>query len=449
MGEERPSEVEPGLWVCSEAAVASALADPSLGITHLISIGYPPPGHPEGDDDDDDDGSAGGSNARGVKTLSVELEDDEDGDLLTQIPACVAFIQDALRLRDANRAAAAAAVNDDDAEAAASSSAASTRRGGGALVHCHAGVSRSCAVIAAHVMKTRGVDADDALEVVRRAHPRADPNAGFVAQLRLWRSMDCKLNMADEAYRLYSVARLARRREYRGYVDATDVQPDPGAEGNDTAGDDTAGGVKVDRFVPFSGSATSLAIVGPRLGGGPEAGTMIRCRRCGRLVARGGNLLPHRPGQGIDAFSWRKRHKMEAAGAGSGSGSAGGGQEPFPQATPASEDDWSTEYLDSIISVRVVDGLKMAVTHIATYGSSHTDCIITENAGTAETFLREVDSAIVMVNASTQFADGGEFGMGAEIGIATGRMHARGPVGAAQLTSFKYLVRGNGQLRDG
>ena len=91
----------------------------------------------------------------------------------------------------------------------------------------------------------------------------------------------------------------------------------------------------------------------------------------------------------------------------------------------------------------------MATTHIATYGSNHTDCIITENAGSAETFLREVDSAIVMVNASTQFADGGEFGMGAEIGIATGRMHARGPVGAAQLTSFKYLVRGDGQLRDG
>ena len=319
MGEERPSEVEPGLWVCSEAAVASALADPSLGITHLISIGYPPPGHPAGDDDDDDDaGPAGGSN--GVKTLSVELEDDEDGDLLTQIPACVAFIRDALRLRDANRAAAAAAVNDDDAEAAAaSSSAASTRRGGGALVHCHAGVSRSCAVIAAHVMKTRGVDADDALEVVRRAHPRADPNAGFVAQLRLWRSMDCKLNMADEAYRLYSVARLARRREYRGYVDATDVQPDPGAD-VDTAGDErTAGGeTRVDRFVPFVGSA-SVAIVGPRHGGGREAGSMIRCRRCGRLVARGGNLLPHRPGQGIDAFSWRKRHKMEAAG-GAGQG---------------------------------------------------------------------------------------------------------------------------------
>jgi len=118
-------------------------------------------------------------------------------------------------------------------------------------------------------------------------------------------------------------------------------------------------------------------------------------------------------------------------------------------ATPADEEDWRTEYLDSIISVRVVDGFDEAATHISTYGSNHTDCIITENADSAERFLREIDSAIVMVNASTQFADGGEFGMGAEIGIATGRMHARGPVGAAQLTSFKYLVRGNGQVRDG
>ena len=115
----------------------------------------------------------------------------------------------------------------------------------------------------------------------------------------------------------------------------------------------------------------------------------------------------------------------------------------------ATEEDWSTEYLDSIISVRVVDGFEAAVAHIATYGSDHTDCIITETQAASERFLREVDSAIVMVNASTQFADGGEFGMGAEIGIATGRMHARGPVGAAQLTSFKYLVRGSGQLRDG
>ena len=118
-------------------------------------------------------------------------------------------------------------------------------------------------------------------------------------------------------------------------------------------------------------------------------------------------------------------------------------------ATPADNEDWRTEYLDSIISVRVINGFDEAAAHISTYGSNHTDCIITENADSAERFLREIDSAIVMVNASTQFADGGEFGMGAEIGIATGRMHARGPVGAAQLTSFKYLVRGNGQVRDG
>ena len=116
-------------------------------------------------------------------------------------------------------------------------------------------------------------------------------------------------------------------------------------------------------------------------------------------------------------------------------------------ATAATEADWSTEYLDSIISMKVVDGVTAAISHIAHYSSGHTDCIITEDTATAEAFLARVDSAIVMVNASTQFADGGEFGMGAEIGIATGRMHARGPVGAAQLTSFKYIVRGNGQIR--
>jgi glutamate-5-semialdehyde dehydrogenase len=113
----------------------------------------------------------------------------------------------------------------------------------------------------------------------------------------------------------------------------------------------------------------------------------------------------------------------------------------------ATESDWSTEYLDSIISVRVVDDLDEAIAHIETFGSHHTDCIITENKERAGHFLREVDSAIVMHNASTQFADGGEFGFGAEIGIATGRMHARGPVGLEQLTSFKYRVRGNGQIR--
>jgi glutamate-5-semialdehyde dehydrogenase len=115
--------------------------------------------------------------------------------------------------------------------------------------------------------------------------------------------------------------------------------------------------------------------------------------------------------------------------------------------TPAREFDWRAEYLDAIIAVKVVDGLDAAIEHIETYGSHHTDCIITEDAATAERFLREVDSAIVLHNASTQFADGGEFGFGAEIGIATGRMHARGPVGVEQLCTFKYRVRGDGQIR--
>jgi len=118
-----------------------------------------------------------------------------------------------------------------------------------------------------------------------------------------------------------------------------------------------------------------------------------------------------------------------------------------PRVTPATEADWSTEYLDAIISVRVVDDLDEAIAHIETFGSHHTDCIVTENKERAGRFLREVDSAIVMHNASTQFADGGEFGFGAEIGIATGRMHARGPVGLEQLTSFKYRVHGAGQTR--
>ncbi|HMA12830.1 MAG TPA: glutamate-5-semialdehyde dehydrogenase [Steroidobacteraceae bacterium] len=116
---------------------------------------------------------------------------------------------------------------------------------------------------------------------------------------------------------------------------------------------------------------------------------------------------------------------------------------------PATEQDWRTEYLDAIISVRVVDGVEEAIRHIATYGSAHTDSIVTRNAATAEKFLREVDSAIVLHNASTQFADGGEFGMGAEIGISTDRFHARGPVGVEQLTSYKYVVRGSGQVRPG
>ena len=114
---------------------------------------------------------------------------------------------------------------------------------------------------------------------------------------------------------------------------------------------------------------------------------------------------------------------------------------------PASEDDWYTEYLDSIIAARVVDGVDAAIAHIAKYGSAHTESIVTENDATAERFLQRVDSAIVLHNASTQFADGGEFGMGAEIGISTDRFHARGPVGAEQLTSYKYVVRGSGQVR--
>ncbi len=113
----------------------------------------------------------------------------------------------------------------------------------------------------------------------------------------------------------------------------------------------------------------------------------------------------------------------------------------------ASEEDWTTEYLEAIIAVKLVDGVEGAIDHVETYGSHHTDCIVTENEAQAEKFLREVDSAIVIHNASTQFADGGEFGFGAEIGIATGRMHARGPVGVAQLTSFKYVVHGAGQTR--
>ncbi len=114
---------------------------------------------------------------------------------------------------------------------------------------------------------------------------------------------------------------------------------------------------------------------------------------------------------------------------------------------PATDADWDTEYLDAVISVAVVDGLDAAIDHIARHGSEHTDAIITEDSRAAEDFLARVDSAIVLHNASTQFADGGEFGMGAEIGIATGKLHARGPVGVEQLTTYKYVVRGTGQCR--
>jgi glutamate-5-semialdehyde dehydrogenase len=118
-----------------------------------------------------------------------------------------------------------------------------------------------------------------------------------------------------------------------------------------------------------------------------------------------------------------------------------------PRIVTAKPEDWDTEYLDAILSAKMVDGVEGAIEHIRRHGSQHTDAILTENAAAAETFVSRLDSAIVLVNASTQFADGGEFGMGAEIGISTGKLHARGPVGVEQLTSFKYVVRGSGQCR--
>jgi glutamate-5-semialdehyde dehydrogenase len=137
----------------------------------------------------------------------------------------------------------------------------------------------------------------------------------------------------------------------------------------------------------------------------------------------------------------------DLAGAGCEIRADGTVREVFASAKPATENDWRTEYLDAIISVRAVDGVEGAIRHIREFGSQHTESIVTADARTAERFLASLDSAIVLWNASTQFADGGEFGMGAEIGIGTGKLHARGPVGVEQLTSFKYVVRGTGQIR--
>ena len=119
----------------------------------------------------------------------------------------------------------------------------------------------------------------------------------------------------------------------------------------------------------------------------------------------------------------------------------------IPGLKPATGEDWRTEYLDSIISVAVVDGIGGAIDHIARYSSNHTEAVVAEDPEVVERFFNEIDSAILLHNASTQFADGGEFGFGAEIGIATDKLHARGPVGAEQLTTFKYVVRGTGQTR--
>ena len=122
-------------------------------------------------------------------------------------------------------------------------------------------------------------------------------------------------------------------------------------------------------------------------------------------------------------------------------------QARVPNLVAATETDWSTEYLDAIISVSLVDGISGAIEHINRWSSAHTEAVIAEDPAVVERFFTEIDSAILLHNASTQFADGGEFGMGGEIGIATGKMHARGPVGVEQLTSFKYRVRGTGQVR--
>jgi len=126
---------------------------------------------------------------------------------------------------------------------------------------------------------------------------------------------------------------------------------------------------------------------------------------------------------------------------------ADGELQATPGTTPATPEDFGHEFLDMIIAARLVDGVDGAIAHIRRYGSQHTESILTENRATAQRFFDRLDSAILLLNASTQFADGGEFGMGAEIGIATGKMHARGPVGAEQLTSFKYLVEGDGTIR--
>ena len=279
-----PAEVEPGLWTCAEVAVPAALADASLGITHLVSIGCPPPDDPTG-------------GVRTVETLRLDLEDDDDGDLLTQIPDTVAFIRGGLSA--CQRGSPPGETSGDGA-----ADAPDAKSVGGVLVHCHAGQSRSVAVAMAHIMRARGLEVAEALRVCQKNNPAASPNAGFIAQLTLWSSMDCKLNMADEAYRMYVVAKMAREREYNGYVQATSVRPDPGLSSSWLSSSGAA------NVMPFVGTdAASLAPVGPPNGGGAEAGVAISCRKCRRLLARGANTLPHTPGEGMDARSWRARSR--------------------------------------------------------------------------------------------------------------------------------------------
>lgn len=250
-----PNEVEPGLWTCAEAALPGAVA--GLGITHLISIGYPPPDDPTG-------------GVPNMETLSLTLEDEDDGDLLTQIPNALAFISNGLKQ-------------------------------GNVLVHCHAGQSRSVAVATAHLMRSQSVNVDEALTTIKKNNKNAQPNDGFISQLNLWHSMGCRLNMADEAFKMYTMAKMAREREYNGYVEATSVRPDPGAE------------VGMSSTTPFSGTSASSLAPAQKNGGGTEAGVLISCRKCRRLVARGANALLHEPGEGMDAFSWRKRAKQSTS----------------------------------------------------------------------------------------------------------------------------------------
>jgi len=255
-----PCLVTPGLWTCGESAVPSALLN--LGITHLVSIGYPPP----------EDPCCG---VKGVEVLCLELEDEDDGDLLTQIPTAVAFIQNGLAVFQAGLEGESI----DDSAAAGHTN---RKKTGGVLVHCHAGSSRSVAVAMAQVMRVSTMDVDTCLALVKKNNEHASPNEGFIAQLNLWHSMDCKLSTVNTAFKMYLTSKMQREREHNGYVESTSVRPDPGAPVNAPG--------NAASVTPFSG-ASAQTVAGPSEpnGGGPEAGVLIGCRKCRRLVARGAN----------------------------------------------------------------------------------------------------------------------------------------------------------------